>query len=99
MVGLNKNNRASLSFSENGDADLLAVLRDVNYNFAGFCKELMRDGLKYRSLPDKFKTQVVNIPPVMQESTIRTGVVKKQVSAVVDKDDLKKHVASKLDKF
>jgi hypothetical protein len=94
-MGLDKNNRASISFSEIGDADLIAILQEVNYNFAGYCKELMRDGLKYRGLAPK-QNKVILPKPMVKLSE---SVVKKLEPSIINQEELIRHVASKFDKL
>jgi hypothetical protein len=98
-MGLNKDNRASISFSEIGDADLIEILSKVNYNFAGFCKDLMRDGLRYRGLLSKNSNTQIMMPTAQPTVQPTTSVVKKLQPTVVDKEQLKKHVESKFDKL
>lgn len=96
-MGLN-NNRASISFSDIGDADLLEVLTKVNYNFAGYCKDLMRDGLMYRRLLSQTSNQQV-VPTVQPTLRLSPQPVKQIKPTVIDKTELKRHVESKFDKL
>lgn len=97
-----KNNKATISFSEIGDAELLELLNSVNYNFAGFCKDLMKDGMKYRGL---IKTEEIpkSIPKLTSESRpfqlSEEIKKKKQETQQMDREELKKLVADKLDRF
>lgn len=97
-MGLNKDNRASISFSTIGDADLIEILSQVNYNFAGFCKELMRDGLRYRGLaPKQIKTHTMPIVQPTLQSALST--VKNAQPTFIDKESLKKRVEEKFDRL
>lgn len=99
-MGLNKRNCATISFSEIGDAELIELLKTVNYNFAGFCKDLMRDGMKYRGL---IKTEEIAKPTIEESRPFKMSAdiieKKKQISTKIDSEMLKKHVESKFDKF
>lgn len=94
MVGLNRN-KATISFSDIGDSDLIKILSEVDYNFAGYCKELMRDGLKYRGLVSEKKKPIIISNEQKQIPTIE----KKNQPTNIDKKDLLKHVESKFDKL
>lgn len=105
-MGLNKDNRMTVSLSDIGDADLIEVLGKVDYDFSRFVRELLRDGLKYRGLGDtvgrsvnpKSTTPIPTKPKKGKNSTkptpSRNGTRGGNGATVVDK---KKHVEDKLD--
>lgn len=97
-MGLNKDNRASISFSEIGDSDLIEILLRVNYNFAGFCKDLMRDGLRYRGLLAKTSNNQI-MPTVQSTLQLTPSTVKKLQPTISDNVDKLKRIEAKFDRL
>jgi len=99
-MGLLKNNRASISFSEIGDAELLAELEEVNYNLSGYCKDLMKDGQKYRAMMEQ---QQPFMPKAQAQPARKTYVPRKPVPssapAEQSEEEKKKLVSEKLNKM
>lgn len=85
-----KNNRISLYFSPKRDEDLIEEMKDIESgDVSWFIKNLMRDGLKHRSVSktvDPSKNSRVVPPVVVPEPTVKQEPSKEKADHITDDD-------------